>query len=90
MIWATWWVWVAGGLMIAVLEVFAPGYIFMGFALGAMATGGLLAISVLGASLPVLLLVFAGLSLLAWIGLRTVLGLRRGQIKRIDRDINEN
>jgi hypothetical protein len=39
---------------------------------------------------PALALFFAVVSLLAWLGLRRVLGIRKGQIKIIDRDINED
>lgn len=90
MIWETWWVWVAGGLAIGVLELLAPGYMFLGFAIGGVATGLLILAGILGASLPVLLIVFGVLSLLAWIGLRRGVGLRPGQVKQIDRDINDN
>ncbi|MFA7434426.1 MAG: hypothetical protein WCZ72_12040 [Gemmobacter sp.] len=88
--WQLWWVWVAGGVAIGILELFAPGYIFVGFALGAIATGGLIAAGVLGTSLPVTLLAFALLSVLAWVGARGLMGKREGQVKRIDHDINEN
>ena len=36
------------------------------------------------------LLVFSGLSLVSWIALRRVLGVRNGQIKIVEEDINEN
>ena len=36
MLWQVWWVWVAGGFLLGVLEVLAPGFIFLGFALGAV------------------------------------------------------
>ena len=88
--WQLWWVWVAGGVAIGILELFAPGYIFVGFAAGAIATGGLIAAGVLGTSLPVTMLAFAVLSVLAWVAARAWLGTREGQVKRIDHDINEN
>ena len=55
--WATWWVWIVGGFALGVLEVIVPGYIFLGFAIGAVITGVLIGISVLGGSLPVAVLV---------------------------------
>lgn len=88
--WTTWWVWVAGGVAIGVLELLAPGYIFLGFALGAVLTGALVGLGVLGGSLPVALVVFGVLSLLAWAGMRAALGRRAGDVKIITRDINEN
>jgi inner membrane protein len=87
--WATWWVWIAGGFALGVLEVLAPGYIFLGFAAGAVLTGVLLALGVLGGSLPILLLVFALLSLASWLVVRRISGVRAGQVKVWDRDIND-
>ena len=84
-----WWVWVAGGVTIGVLELLAPGYIFLGFALGALGTGALVGLGVL-AGLPLTLAVFGALSLAAWAGLRAVLGRRAGDVKVITRDINDS
>lgn len=90
MLWQAWWVWVVGGIALAVLEVLAPGYILLGFAIGASLTGGLIALGLLGGSLPVLILVAALLSLGAWLALRRIFGLRKGQVKIWHRDINDN
>lgn len=88
-VWKIWWVWVVFGFALAVLEVLAPSYIFLGFALGAVATGVLILIGVTqGASFAAMVLVFALLSLLAWGGLRRW-GKREGQVKIWDRDIND-
>jgi membrane protein implicated in regulation of membrane protease activity len=89
-IWQLWWVWAAGGLVLAILEVFAPGYFFLGFAAGAVLVGLGLATGLLGGSLPVIALVFAVVSLVAWLIVRRLVGVRRGQVKVWDRDINEN
>jgi len=86
--WALWWVWVAAGLVLAILEVFAPGFIFLGFAVGAGMTGLLLAIG-LSFSLPVLLVVFALITLVAWLVMRKVFGVKSGNVKTFDHDINE-
>ena len=64
--WLTWWVWLAAALALAILEVALPGFIFLGFAIGAAITGLLLLIPGLVPSLPVLLLIFAVLSLVRW------------------------
>lgn len=90
-----WWVWIAGGLALAIVEVLVPGYLFAGFAVGAVLTGTIIGIGLPGAgwllTSPVnALLVFAVLSLCAWLALRALLGVRSGQIKHIDHDINEN
>jgi inner membrane protein len=87
--WATWWVWVAGGFMLGVLEVLAPGFIFLGFAIGAVLTGALIGIGLVGGNLPLLLVIFAVASLLAWLVLRRTMGVREGQVKVWDRDIND-
>ena len=88
------WVWLVAGLGLAFLEVLVPAYVFLGFAIGAGLTGGLVLILGADASLvqsaPMLLLVFAVLSLVAWLALRQVMGIRKGQIKTFDRDINED
>ncbi len=89
MLWQIWWAWVAAGLALAIFEVFAPGFVFLGFALGAVLVGGLLALGVT-MSLPWLLVVFGVSSLAAWIAMRQVFGVRKGQIKTWDTDINEN
>ena len=33
--WSEWWVWAAGALILAIIEVLVPGYVFLGFAIGA-------------------------------------------------------
>jgi membrane protein implicated in regulation of membrane protease activity len=85
-----WWVWIVLGFALGVLEVLAPGYIFLGFAVGAMATGVLVGLGVLGATLPVTLLVFALASLAAWFATRRLLGTQASKAKIWDRDINDN
>ncbi|TGD43167.1 hypothetical protein EEB11_10055 [Pseudotabrizicola sediminis] len=87
--WAVWWVWIVAGFALGVLEVLAPGYIFVGFAIGAVVVGAGLGLGLLGGSLPLLLLVFAVASLVAWLVLRRVLGVRKGQVRLWDRDIND-
>ena len=93
--WALWWVWLSAALALGILEVLAPGYIFLGFALGAAATGLVLLVGGpmtlwLAGSLGWLLVFFAVVSLVAWVVLRRVLGVRDGQVKIWDRDINED
>lgn len=87
--WAVWWVWIVAGFALGVLEVLAPGYIFLGFAIGALVVGAGLGVGLLGGSLALLVLVFAMASLAAWLGLRRTMGLRQGQPRIWDRDIND-
>jgi len=90
--WSVWWIWMVAGLLIGFLEVLAPAQIFLGFALGAAGTGliTLAGIPALENSMPATLTVFAVLSLVAWIVVRRMVGVRSGQVKVWDRDINED
>lgn len=95
MVWQLWWVWGVAAVALAVLEVMLPGYVLLGFAFGAAATAVLILVGGpfagwLTASLPLLALFFALASLGAWLVLRRVLGVRTGQVKVWDRDINDN
>jgi inner membrane protein len=85
-----WWMWMVAGLGLAIFEVVLPGYIFAGFAVAAVATGGLIWLGLLGNSLPLALAVFAGLSVVGWVVLRRIFGKNMGEVKRWDRDINDN
>lgn len=88
MMWMEWWVWASGAVALAILELLAPGYIFLGFAIGAAVVAVLVALG-LTMTLPVALVVFAVLSAVAFVALRRVLGVRKGQVKVWDRDIND-
>ncbi|OIP82573.1 MAG: hypothetical protein AUK37_08900 [Rhodobacterales bacterium CG2_30_65_12] len=88
MIWEIWWAWVAAGIGLAILEVLAPGFVFLGFAVGAVVVGVLVALGLVLA-LAWSLVVFAVVSLMAWLALRQVFGIRKGQRTTFDRDINE-
>ncbi|SMO44336.1 NfeD family protein [Ruegeria faecimaris] len=87
--WLTWWLWLAGALALGILEIVLPGFIFLGFAIGAGLTGILLAIPGIVPSLPILLMIFATLSLIAWLILRRVFALPHGQVKKFRHDIND-
>lgn len=88
--WNVWWVWLVAGLVLGVLEILAPGYIFLGFAIGAVLTGLLLLVGVLGGNIWLLLVAFAVLSLLAWFILRRSVGVHPHQVKIWTKDINDN
>jgi len=87
---SVWWVWVVCGFALAALEVVLPGYIFLGFAIGAVLTGVLVGVGFLGGSMPGLILVFALASLAAWLVTRKLLGSHASQVKIWDKDINDN
>ena len=67
-----------------------PGFIFLGFAVGAVLTGLLVATGLVAAGPMALLLIFAVLSVIAWLALRRTMGIREGQVKVWDRDINDS
>ncbi|NKX45267.1 NfeD family protein [Roseicyclus persicicus] len=93
--WAEWWVWGAAAVVLAIGEVILPGFVLLGFAAGAavvallLLVGGPLAVWLAG-SWPLLALVFAVVSLVAWLVLRRWAGVYRGQVRTFDRDINDN
>jgi len=87
--WLTWWIWLAGALVLGILEVTLPGFIFLGFAIGAAITGLLLLIPGMTPPLAVLMLIFAVLSLAAWLILRRKFAHPHGQVKTFEHDIND-
>lgn len=88
-IWSIWWLWAAAALLLAIVEVLAPGFVFLGFAIGAAAVSLILLNTGLSLGFPILLLIFAALSLLAWLILRRIFALPKGQVKTFDHDIND-
>lgn len=86
---SVWWVWIVLGFALGVLEVLAPGYIFLGFAIGAVVTGALVGIGLAPSGVAALLLIFAIASVVAWLALRRTMGVRKGQVKIWDKDIND-
>ncbi len=89
-VWALWWIWGAGALVLAILEVLAPGFVFLGFAAGSLGVGVLLlALGTDTFGLPALVFLFAALSLVTWLILRRVFALPRGQVKTFEGDIND-
>jgi len=95
MIWDVWWVWIVAGLALAMLELAIPGYVFLGVAAGAVLLGIVLWADLwpagwIDGALPGHLLFVAVVSLACWVCLRRALGVRKGQAKVWDRDINED
>jgi membrane protein implicated in regulation of membrane protease activity len=87
--WLLWWVWVAVAIVLGLLEVIAPAFVFLGFSAGAFGTAVLVLLGVdfgIGGTL----LVFALLSAASYGALRLWLGAHKGRAKIIERDINEN
>ena len=88
-VWTIWWVWVLAGVVLAGLEITLPGFVFLGFALGAIGNGVLLAFGLAPDNLALLALIFAVLSLVAWLILRRLVGVTKSQVKVWKEDIND-
>ncbi|MEM6307481.1 MAG: hypothetical protein AAF701_05805 [Pseudomonadota bacterium] len=87
-----WWAWAIFALALVILEILAPAFVLLGFGIGAGVISVVLLIGgpgLFGGSLPWILTVFAALSLAAWIGLRQIFKLPKGQVKTFDHDIND-
>lgn len=84
-----WWAWLAFALVLGIVETLVPGFFFLGFAIGAALVGLALLGPLALLSPPLLLLIFAGLSLVAWLVLRRMFALPRGQVKTFEHDIND-
>lgn len=89
-LWTEWWVWMSGALILATLEVLIPGYIFLGFAIGAGVMGLLMLFGLSAGGFALTLVIFAVLSLISYLAMRRIFGLRTGQVKIWDTDINDN
>tara|TARA_R110002072_G_scaffold54333_14_gene142654 strand:+ start:1191 stop:1466 length:276 start_codon:yes stop_codon:yes gene_type:complete len=84
-----WWVWISAGLILGVIELLASGFIFLGFAIGALAMAVFVFV-LPAANVPALLAMFAILSLIAWMGLRLIFRRQSSGARIVKRDINEN
>lgn len=86
---ASGWTWLIAAFVLAIAETLLPGFILLGFALGAIVTGLLLFTGLLS-GLAWTLLVFAIASGIGWLVLRKVF-MRPDQRPKIwTRDINDN
>lgn len=84
-----WWVWLCAALAFALVEILAPGFLFLGFALGALIMTGLTALSLISLPVSGKLAVFALLSLVGWFALRRAFKPPSGSVKTIRHDIND-
>ena len=88
----SWWAWAAAALILAGAEMAFGTWILLGFAVGAgmMALNGLLGWPFVFTTIPVALAVWAAISLGAWLVLRSMLGVREGQVTTFDKDVNDD
>lgn len=84
-----WWVWISIALALGMVELLVPGFIFLGFAIGALVMAGIVAAFTL-TNIPALIALFAGLSLIAWIALKMMFRSQSSGARIVTRDINEN
>ena len=83
-----WWVWICIALALGLVELLAPGFIFLGFAIGALAMS--VVVFVLPATnVPALLAMFAILSLIGWVLLRILFRRQTSDARIVTRDIND-
>lgn len=83
-----WWIWICIALALGVIELLLPGFIFLGFAIGALLMAGIVAVFS-GIGVPALLALFAILSLIAWIILRMAFRSQSSGARIVTRDIND-
>ncbi len=85
----TWWAWVAFGIVLMLLELMMPSYLFLGFGFGAIVTGITLALG-MTMSEQYLMLLFSIASLISWVLLRQVFKLPKENVQTFDQGINDN
>ena len=68
-----WWTWAVAALVMGILEIIAPAFVLLGFAIGAGVVAVLLLIggpALVGGTVPMAVVIFASVSLVAWLVLR--------------------
>lgn len=88
--WQNGWLWIIAGLVLALLELLLPGYLFLGTAAAVGIMGVALLLGVWTGGFPAALVVTALLSGAVMLALRRALGVQRGQVRIWDRDINDD
>ena len=93
--WSEWWVWGAFALILVILEIVAPAYIFLGFGIGAAAMSVIFALGgpfaeLFSGSMAWAAAGFATVSMFGWLLLRAVLGVRKSEIKTFENDVNDH
>lgn len=88
--WQEPWVWVVAAAVLGGAEMLLPVFVLLGFAIGALLVAGLLWLGLLGGSWPALILVMTVAAIAVWLIARKLAGVRAGQTRIWDHDINEN
>ena len=87
-----WWVWLSAAIALAVLDLPFQFFYLLGLAIAATFISLLMLLSgsaILGGSVSIALLLFAGTALLATLLLRRYFQPPKGQVKTFENDINE-
>ncbi len=87
------WLWLAAAAVLAIVEAVLPGYLLLGFGIGAAAVAAaLFGFREQAGALPyapaTLLAIWSAVSLLAWFGLTALFG-RRSRRREGRRDLND-
>ncbi|MFV0301063.1 MAG: hypothetical protein ACK5IP_09335 [Paracoccus sp. (in: a-proteobacteria)] len=90
MIWQNGWLWLIAALVLALLELLAPAWLFLGIAAAVALMGLALLAGLWSGGLPMALVVTAALSGVIWVLLRRLVGVHKDQVRIWDRDINDN
>lgn len=88
--WTLWWVWLVFAAILGLAEMLLPGFILLGFAIGALAMAALVATGLFGTSFALTVLIYAIASVAAWWWLNRLFPRDRGNVRVWDRDINDN
>lgn len=88
--WTNGWLWIIAALLLALVEMTLPGYVFMGMAAAVAVMGALLLSGLWTAGLPAALVLTAVLSGLIWLALSRMRGVDRSATRIWHRDINDN
>ena len=85
----TWWAWVAFGIVLMLLELMMPSYLFLSFGFGEIVTGITLALG-MTMTARYLMLLFSIASLISWVLLRQVFKLPKENVQTFDQGLNDN
>lgn len=83
------WLWLIAALVLAGVELIAPGWLFLGTAFGVAALGVLILTGLWPWGLGFALVAAALISGVAWLALRGIMGARAERPRIWDRDIND-
>ena len=88
--WTLWWVWLVLAALLGVAEMLLPGFILLGFAIGALVMALLAATGLTGSSFALSVLIYAVASVVAWWWMQPMVLRDRGNVRFWARDINDN